>query len=223
MFSLFLVAVLASCVTVRPQLPTLVKTPGARPPGLLGISLKASDGLQVDANGKEQPVPPKTGAGKEFEDTGGEQSQGVGPGASLRWKLASVAARKYFLNFLCRTGHQKGYEYVSPEMTFVVDVNGRPVAVEPVTEIAAVRTYQSKDGWGHDMGWIRSSAMVALGPGDVITIGCTEKYAFVTRCVLVDEEAHRLAQVVGRCAIAAERTHEGIHRRSASRAVKTER
>ncbi len=191
-------ALLVSCTAFcQVTLPTLVKTPGAKPAEFIGYPLKATDGVRVDAEGKEQPVPEKSGDAQTFEDTGGEQSVGLGPGVSLRWHLKELPGDKFYLYFLCRTGHQKGYEYVSPEMTYVVDLNGEEVEMELVAEVAAVRTYQSEQGWGHDMSWIRSTGMRPLAPGDALTVGCVEKYAFVTRCLLVNEDADALNRLAG--------------------------
>ena len=202
---LLILLALPVAISSQPILPTLIKTPGAKPAQFIGYPLKATDGVTVDANGKEHPVATKPGDEQAFEDSGGEQSVGVGPGTSLRWHIKDVPGEEFYLYFLCRTGHQKGYEYVSPEMTYVVDVNDLGIEMEPVSEVAAVRTYQSKDSWGHDMSWIRSTKMTPLKPGDALTIGCTEKYAFVTRCVLVSKDAHALAQLIGRATQANER------------------
>ena len=190
------------------MLPTLIHTKGAKPAQFIGFSLRAADGVTVDANGQERTIAKKSGDEKTFEDTGGEQSAGLGPGRSLRWHQQEPPGQRFYLYFLCRTGHQKGYEYVSPVMTYVVDVNRAKIDMEPVAQVAAVRTYQSKDGWGHDMSWIRSRAMITLKKDDAITIGCTEKYAFVTRGLLVSEDAHALTRRVGRATQARERLTE---------------
>ncbi len=198
-----LVAIPALCQPV-PQ--TLIKTPGARPPDMIGFPLSATDGLTVDAAGAQRPVDVKDEDPDTFEDTGGLQSVAVSPSQSLRWRLQRTPPGDgFYLYFLCRTGHQQGYEYVLPDMAYVADVNGEPVALEAVLEVAAVRTYQSDAGWGHDMSWIRSREMVTLRDGDAITIGCTQEYAFVTSCVLVTPAAHELAGLLARCTRAQER------------------
>jgi len=202
-------ACLGAVLSAQPVLgPTLIRAEGAKPAQFIGFSLMATDGVTVDSNGKERAVVKKPGDEETFEDTGGEQSVGIGPGQSLRWRRQELPGPEFYLYFLCRTGHQHGYEYVAPVMTYVVDVNGTVTDMASVTEVAAVRTYQSKDGWGHDVSWIRSKDLITLKKGEAITIGCTEKYAFVTRCLFVSEEANGLTQLLGRATQAQERLEE---------------
>ena len=82
-------------------------------------------------------------------------------------------------------------------MSYTATLGGRKVALEPVYESAAVRVYQSKGSWGHDMGWVRSAAALAFKPGQKLVVGCTEKYAFLSQALLVSEAAHGLTRTLG--------------------------
>jgi len=198
--SLFFIALAAGAGAVQAaeqRLLPLVKEEGAQPRRFVGYVLPATQGWTVDHEGREAKVPAEAAAGGP-DLTAGYACVGVGPGRSLRWRLEELPGAEFFLYFLLRTGHQTGYEYVAPTMTYVVDLNGTPIDLEPVSEVPAVRVYQSPAGWGHDMSWIRSREKVALKPGDRLTIGCLEQYAFVARCLLVNEAANELTRALGR-------------------------
>jgi len=168
-----------------------------KPPRLLGLPLSPLHGETINAEGRSAPVD-KAEAKRRAASCAGHPSVGVAPGTSLRWTLPDRGKGEFFLYLLVRSGHQRGYEYVHPEMTYTATLDERRIELEPVREAGAVRVYQSKDSWGHDMGWIRSKQQIALRPGQKLTIGCTEKHAFVSQGLLVSDDAHRLVQTMGR-------------------------
>lgn len=198
-------ALAAWCVAA--ELPPFDKHKIGKPPALLGVPLLPDHAVAVDARGREAParVSSEEVAREQFA---GYPSVGVGPGLSLRWKLPDAAKGEFWLYFLVRTGHQRGYEYVAPEMTYTVSLDGKPVPLELVPGLAAVRVYQSKDSWGHDMGWIRSTSKLALRPGQKVTVGCREKYAFVSMALLVSDTAEKLAAAVASLAVLERRVEE---------------
>ena len=164
-----------------------------KPPGLIGVPLAVVDAAPTGPQAEGHSV-----------DKAGERSAGypavaVGPGRSLALTLPEQAKGTFFLYLLVRSGHQLGYEYVHPAMSYTATLGGRKVALEPVYESAAVRVYQSKGSWGHDMGWVRSAAALAFKPGQKLVVGCTEKYAFLSQALLVSEAAHGLTRTLGRC------------------------
>jgi hypothetical protein len=163
-----------------------------KPPVVPGLPLLPAEAWRVDGAGREAPA---TLSSLEVaaEEHAGYPSAGIGPGASLRWRLPARAQGKFYIYFLVRTGHQRGYECVYPQMTYFAAVDQAPLALEPAYELPAVRVYQSRDSWGHDMGWIRTPQPLSLQAGQQLTIGCVERYAHVSLVVVVPAEQHRAA------------------------------
>lgn len=173
------------------EMPAFDRGKIAKPVQLLGLPLLPEQAMLVSADGQERPA--RVSSVEEAEAThGGYRSAGVPVGSRLVWTLGEGQAGSFYLYFLVRTGHQYGYEYVHPEMTYVAELAGQKIALEPVSEVGAVRVYQSPDGWGHDVGWIRSPDRLTTRAGEKLAIGCLEDYAFVSLGLLVSEEAHEL-------------------------------
>ena len=133
------------------ELPPFDRSKIQTPAQLIGLPLLTVNAERLDAAGRASPID-RAAAEREAETHGGYPSVSVGPGVSLRWTVPVDVGGEFYFYCLCRTGHQQGYEYVYPEMTYFATLDARPVALEPVLEVAAVRVYQSKDSWGHDMG-----------------------------------------------------------------------
>ncbi len=167
-----------------------------KPAQLLGLPLLPEQATLVSADGQERPA--GVSSAEEAEAThGGYRSANVPVGSRLVWTLGDGHAGSFYLYFLVRTGHQQGYEYVHPEMTYVAELEGEKVTLEPVREVGAVRVYQSKDSWGHDMGWVRSTGKLTTRAGQKLALGCLEDYAFVSLGLLVSDEAHQLTLSLG--------------------------
>ncbi|HIE51604.1 MAG TPA: hypothetical protein EYP85_07570 [Armatimonadetes bacterium] len=174
----------------------LVKKPDAPLPEVMGLVLEAEKGEMLTAAGEVRPVD-RAGAEARRAQRRGLAVIGIGPDLWLRWRLQEVKPEEYFLYFRVRTGHQRGYEYVAT-MTYFARHNGVEVPLEPVPEWAAVRIYQSAQGWGEDVGWIRSSRPVPLRPGDEVSLGCRESYAYVDKLVLVSQAAGSIQRGLAR-------------------------
>lgn len=161
-----------------------------QPTQLLGLPLLPSQARLLDAAGKEslpQVVAPDAAA----LYFAGYPSAGVPQGSKLTWTLPEETRGSFFVYFLVRTGHQRGYEYVSPYMTYFVELDGQSVPIELFNGLAPVRTFRHPDGWGYDLGWIRSQQPLTLGPGSRLAIGCREEYAIVCQGLLVSEKADK--------------------------------
>ncbi|MBC7287401.1 MAG: hypothetical protein H5T86_05015 [Armatimonadetes bacterium] len=162
-----------------------------KPPQLLGIALQPSQARMVYKDGREQvpSVPSAEAAAKYFA---GYRPVDLPRDAKLTWVLGEEIRGRFFVYLLVRTGHQGGYEYVWPGLTYSAQVDGKPIPMELVEEIPAVRTFRHPDGWGYDLGWIRSEELVDLRPGTRIAVECPEEYSFVCQCLLVSENVRRL-------------------------------
>lgn len=188
---LCLLVLLASTSGFCQDLPPFDRSKIGKPTPLFGRPLMPAQAKLVDAAGQET-TPSLPSAEQAEAQYGGYAAVGVPRGTRLVWTLANDVSGEFHIYFLVRSGHQQGYEYVFPEMSYVAELDGQALELELARETGAVRVYQSKDTWGHDMGWIRTRAPVTLRPGHKLAVGCTEDYAFVALGLLVSEEAHRL-------------------------------
>ena len=188
---------LAAAACTGAELIQMDKSKIGKPAQLFGAPLSPLKAQAIGLDGASRPL--DEAAAKSFaEQCAGYPSVGVSPGSSLQWELPATTIGERYLCFLVRTGHQRGYEYVHPEMTYWARLDDMEIQMEPVYEVRAVRVYQSKDSWGHDMSWVRSKRQVQVKPGQRLTIGCKERYAFVSLALLVSPDANRVTETLGK-------------------------
>ncbi len=105
-------------------------------------------------------------------------------GDGVEFYLATVPAGRYLIAVQCRTGHQaSGWEYCSPYVRYVVEVDGK--RVEMIRSKAKPQMRLKATGWYDFSGWIISRDYVQMRPGQRLRISCQEAYTYVLQVALL--------------------------------------